>query len=263
MLPGWKLEEILPTLADKSAKFVAEQSRKDEPFFLYQPLTSSHTPIVPSKAFVGKSGISKYADFVIETDWVVGHIAQALEKAGVADNTLLIFSTDNGTSGAANFEELESYGVDLHNHFKGHKTHIHEGGHRIPFIVRWPGIVKPKSTCDQTVCLNDFMATVADMLGVTLPDDAAEDSTSILGLLTGKETVQPNRPLVVHHDYPGNFAIRNRKWKLVDTEVKKLFDLEADIKETTNVAEKYPEVVNELSATLKRYKENGRSHKKT
>jgi len=259
MLPGWKLEEILPTLAVKSAKYIAEQSRKDKPFFLYVPLTSPHSPIAPSKAFIGKSGISKYADFVIETDWVVGHIAEALDKTGVADNTLLIFSTDNGTAFAANFKELEAHGVDLHNHFKGHKAQIHEGGHRLPFVVRWPGVVKPKSKCDQTVCLNDFMATVAEMLGLTLPDNAAEDSTSILGLLTGKETSQPNRPMVVHHDYRGQFAIRNGKWKLVGES--KLYDLEADIKETTNVARDHPDVVKELLATLKKYKESGRSRK--
>ena len=259
MIPGWKLDEILPTLARKSAEYITEQSKKDQPFFLYVPLTSPHTPIAPSKAFLGKSGISKYADFVIETDWVVGHIVEAIDKAGIADNTLVIFSTDNGTAFAAKFKELEAHGVDLHNHYRGHKAQIHEGGHRLPFVARWPGVVKPGSTCDQTVCLNDLMATVADMQGVKLPDNAGEDSTSILGLLTGKQKSQQYRPMVVHHDYAGNFAIRNGKWKLVDGEELKLYDLDADIKETTNVAEKRKRIAQHLSGALKKYKEDGRT----
>jgi arylsulfatase A len=257
MISGWKLEDILPGLARKAGEWIAEQSTTDQPFFLYLSLTSPHTPIAPSKAFQGKSGISAYADFVLETDWVVGHIMDELDRAGVAGNTLLVFSADNGTSGKANFKQLESHGVDLHNHFKGHKTMIHEGGHRVPFVARWPGKITPSSTCSQTICLNDFMATTADILDFKLPDNAAEDSTSILPLLCGEKTSLPNRPGVVNHDYGGGFAIRKGKWKLVGTS--KLFDLDADPKETKNVAGQYPEIVMELSATLKKYKESGRS----
>jgi len=262
MVPGWKLEDILPTLAVKSAKYIAEKSKKDKPFFLYLALTSPHSPIAPSKDFIGKSGISKYADFVIETDWVVGHIVDAIDKAGIGNDTLVIFTTDNGTAPAAKFKQLESHGVDLHNHYKGHKAQIYEGGHRLPFVVRWPGVVKPKSTCEQTVCLNDFIATVADMLGVILPDNSTEDSYSILPLLTGKVKWQPYRPMVVHHDYYGNFAIRNNRWKLVEAKEKSLFDLDADIKETTNIIEKRPRITQHLSATLKKYKESGRTRLK-
>ncbi len=259
MIPGWKLDEILPTLARKSAEYISAQSKKDKPFFLYVPLTSPHTPIAPSQAFLGKSGISQYADFVIETDWVVGHIVEAIDKAGVGDNTLVIFSTDNGTAHAANFKELEAHGVDLHNHYKGHKAQIHEGGHRLPFVARWPGVVKQNSTCAQTICLNDFMATVADMLGVTLPDNAAEDSTSILALLTGKQKSQQYRPMVVHHDFNGTFAIRDGKWKLVVSEELKLYDLDADIKETTNIAAKRMGITQHMADTLSQYKESGRT----
>ena len=257
MVPGWRLDEILPGLATRASKWIAEQSTTDQPFFLYLPLTSPHTPVVPSKDFKGKSGINGYADFVIETDWVVGHVMGALERAGVADNTLLIFSTDNGTAGSANLKKLKSLGVDLNNHFKGRKLDIHEGGHRVPFVARWPGKIKPGSTCSQTICLNDFMATAAAILDVELPDDAAEDSTSILPLLLGDKTSLPNRPLVVNHDFKGGFAIRRGKWKLVGDS--KLYDLDDDPKEANDVASQYPEVVIELSTALKMYKASGRS----
>ena len=257
MIPGWKLEDILPGLARRAGEWITEQSANDNPFFLYLSLTSPHTPIAPSKDFRGKSGICAYADFVIETDWVVGHIMDALDRAGVAGTTLLIFSTDNGTSGVANFKQLESRGVNLRNHFRGHKGQIHEGGHRVPFVVRWPGRIKPGSTCSQTICLNDFMATTADILDFKLPDNAGEDSISILPLLFAEKTSLPNRPLVVNHDYGGGFAIRKGKWKLVDNS--RLFDLKADPKESKNIANQFPEIVMELSATLKKYRESGRS----
>lgn len=256
MLPGWKLEDILPTLSRKACDWITKQSKTDQPFFLYLPLTSPHTPISPSKPFQGKSGISPYADFVIETDAVVGDIMTTLEKTGMADNTLVIFSTDNGTSAKANFKQLEQHGVDLHHHFKGHKAQIHEGGHRVPFVVRWPGKAPAGTTCDQVVCMNDFMATVADILDVTLPANSAEDSHSILPLVTGKAKTLPNRPLVVNHDISGTFAIRKGPWKLVNN---KLYNLKTDPKETTNLASKHPELVTTLQKTLKAYQNNGHS----
>jgi arylsulfatase A-like enzyme len=259
MAPGWELDVILPGLAAEAADWIAEQSKTDQPFFLYLPLTSPHTPIEPSAKFLGTSGISKYADFVIETDWVVGHVMEALERAEVADNTLLIFTTDNGTASKANFKQLESQGVDLHYHYKGHKAQIHEGGHRVPFVARWPGQVKAGSECDQTICLNDFMATMADLLAVDLPKETAEDSTSILPLLTGQETTLPRHAMVVNHDIRGTFAIRKNHWKLVMAKKPQLFDLDKDPKETTNVAPKHPEVVSSMTATLERYRAQGRS----
>ncbi len=264
MLPGWKLEEILPTLAEKAAAWVVQESRTEAPFFLYLPLTSPHTPIAPSKPFQGKSEISAYADFLMETDAVVGRVMRALDEAGVAGETLLIFSTDNGTSPACNFKELESHGIDLHNHFRGHKAQIYEGGHRVPLVVRWPGKVKADSSCEETVCLNDFMATVADLLDYRLPDDAAEDSTSILPLLLGERARLPDHPSVVNHSIAGQFAIRRGAWKLVLPRSARqgrgeLYDLDADPKETTNLVEKRPEVAAELTAVLKKYVERGRS----
>ena len=257
MLPGWKLEDILPTLASKAASWIVESSKGDQPFFLYLPLTSPHTPIAPSTGFKGKSEISDYADFVMETDWVVGEVMAALQKAGVADDTLLIFTTDNGTSGKANFKELESHGVDLRYHFKGHKAQIHEGGHRVPFIVRWPGKVGAGSTCNETVCLNDFMATAAAITEAKLPEGSAEDSNDILPLMLGQKGRQHSS--VVNHDYSGRFAIRKGKWKLVPGKVDKLFDLEQDPKESKDVAASHSDLVAEMKKILAAYKEDGRS----
>ncbi len=259
MLPGWKLEDILVGLSDKAVWWITEQSKQDKPFFLYLPLTSPHTPIAPSKAFQGKSGISVYGDFLMETDWVVGQVMQALEDTGQAENTLLIFSADNGTAGPANFEELESKGVDLRHNFKGAKCQIHEGGHRVPFVARWPGRIKAGAICDETICLNDFMATVADMLDVSLPENAGEDSTSILKLLTGEATKLPDHPSVVNHSLGGQFAIRKGPWKLVPRPEVQLYDLDADPKESQNLASSNPEIVKEMTETLERYKKSGRS----
>jgi arylsulfatase A len=258
MLPGWKLENILPTLAAKSAAWITEQAKEEKPFFLYLPLTSPHTPIAPSAKFKGRSGLSDYVDFVMETDWAVGEVMAALEKAGVADNTILIFTTDNGTSGKANFKELESHGINLRHHYKGSKTQIHEGGHRIPFIVRWPARVAAGSDCRETVCLNDFMATAAAITGAQLPKDSAEDSNNILPLFLGAEKL-PEHSWVVNHDYSGRFAIRKGKWKLVAGQPDKLFDLDADVKETSNVASANPSLAAEMKAKLMQYQDSGRS----
>ncbi|MFK7851500.1 MAG: arylsulfatase [Akkermansiaceae bacterium] len=256
MVPGWQLEEILPTLAQKSTEWIRKQAKSEKPFFLYLPLTSPHTPISPSRDFKGKSGTTAFGDFLIETDWVVGQIMKALNDAGVSENTLLIFTTDNGTAAACNFRALEKYGIDLRRTLKGIKSQIHEGGHRVPFVVRWPGKIKAGSTCKEVIGLNDFMATMADLIEMELPKDAAEDSTSILPLLLGETETLPDRPLVVHHDYKGNFAIRSGKWKLVGNQ---LFDLETDLKETTNVAAEHMDLVEKMAAILKRYQEEGRS----
>ncbi|MDF1751429.1 MAG: arylsulfatase [Verrucomicrobiales bacterium] len=261
MVEGWKLEDILPTLGKKSAEYIIKASKKDQPFFLYVPLTSPHTPISPSADWKGKSGITHYADFVMETDAIVGQIMNAIENAGNANNTIVIFSADNGTSSyGRQIAELKSHGVDINQHFRGHKTQIHEGGHRVPFVVRWPGITPAGTTSNQVICLTDFFATVADILGQQLPEDSGEDSYSILPLLTGKADALPNRNLVINHDLGGNFAIRKDEWKLVPKDkTVALYNLSVDPKETTDLSRDYPEIVQELTNTLETYKTQGRS----
>lgn len=247
MVPGWKLEEILPTLGQRATQWIHQQANTKAPFLLYLSLTSPHTPIAPSKPYQGVSGVSPFADFIIETDAVVGQVVAALESTGLADDTLLIFTSDNGTASAAGFAKLKKNGVDLKYTFKGHKAQIHEGGHRVPFIARWPGTIKAGSTCHEVISLNDLMATTAELLDVKLPDGAAPDSTSILPLLHGKAQLLPDRPPVVHHDYAGNFAIRKGQWKLVGDA---LYNLAEDPKESTDLAAQHPEVVRRLADAL-------------
>ena len=259
MIAGWKLENILPGLAKKSAEWIHQEAKKDNPFFLYVPLTSPHSPISPSEKFKGKSGVDSYMDFMIETDWVVGHIVEAVDKAGVKDNTIIIFSTDNGTSTRfAKLNTLKKHGIILDDKLRGTKASIYEGGHRVPFIVRWPAKIKAGSSCNETICLNDFMATVADLLKVKLDDNTAEDSYSILPLLTGEKKELAEHPMVVHHDYKGRFAIRDAKWKYIP-HANELYDLESDLKETKNVAKEFPEIVKKLKTTLEKYQKSGRS----
>ena len=260
---GWKFDRILPKLAEKSVEYINDAATKDKPYFLYLSLTSPHSPIAPSAAFRGKSGISAYADFVLETDWVVGQVLDAIEASGKADNTLIIFSTDNGTSWDCNFEELKSHGVNLHNHFRGHKGQIYDGGHRIPLMVKWPKHVKAGRRNGEPVCLNDFFATFAEIIDYKIQDDQAEDSYSILPLITGESEVLSGHPMVVHHNYDGKFSIRNKRWKLIfplkEGETLVLFDMVNDVKETRNVADQHPEIVTELTAAMKKIISDGRS----
>jgi arylsulfatase A-like enzyme/acetyl esterase/lipase len=259
MVPGWQLENLLPQLAEKSAAWISEQAKADQPFFLYLPLTSPHAPISPSARFQGKSGINSYADFLLETDWVVGEVLRALDESGVADDTLVIFTADNGTSrGFAKYAELEKSGVNIRASFRADKASIYEGGHRVPFILRWPGKAAAGSSCAETICLNDFMATAAAITGAELPANAAEDSNNILPLFLGNSAA-PGHSLVVNHSIGGQFAIRRGKWKLVLAKRTELYDLEADVKETKNLAQSHPELVTELRSTLQRYQREGRS----
>lgn len=275
---GWKLQSVLPEYAKRCSDYIKGQEQDDRPFFLYFPMPSPHTPIVPDDVWKGKSGVSDYADFLLETDWAIGQLMQALEDSGQADNTLLIFTTDNGTSPKARFAQLDAAGIHLTEHWRGYKADAFEGGHRVPFIVRWPGKVKPGTRSTETISLVDIMATVADVVDHKLAPDAAEDSVSLLPLLQGKTPTTPLHEAVVCHSSSGYFALRSGKWKIlfcqgsggwsspVEKQAKaqklpnvQLYDLEADPKESNNVFESHPDVVEELTGILRRYVENGRS----
>ena len=272
--------DVLPDITKKAVDFITERAadaKQGKPFFIYLPLASPHTPILPTKEWQGKSGLNAYADFVMQTDATVGAVMDVLDKTGLAENTLVIFTSDNGCSREADYPLLTSKGHNPSYKFRGWKSDIFEGGHRIPFIVRWPATVKADSISDQLVCLTDLYATCADILDQKLPDEVAEDSVSILPVLDGSAT-GPLREAVVHHAIFGAFAIRQGKWKLSlcpgsggwseplprDPSTLKLppvqlYDLSKDIGETHNVQAEHPEVVARLTKMLESYVEKGRS----
>jgi arylsulfatase A-like enzyme len=263
MVEGWKLKEILPGLRDAACEWITEAAKKEAPYFLYLPLTSPHTPIAPSPDFAGRSGLTPYVDFVIETDDVVGRVLDAIGETGEADNTLVIFTADNGTASACGFKQLAEKGVNIRKNYRAHKASIHEGGHRVPLIVRWPKMIPPGTRNEQTVCLNDFLATFAEMTGRPLGDSEGVDSVSLWPLLTGKAKTLPGRPGVVSHSYQGQYAIRDGDWKLIlPMEAGgpfQIYHLGHDPRETENLASRHPERVETMKATLRTYVENGRS----
>jgi arylsulfatase A len=248
---------------------VAERAKAGKPFFLYLPLSSPHTPIVPSKEWKGRSGLGDYGDFVMETDGAVGEVLSSLDKAGVADDTLVVFTSDNGCSPAAGTPALEKQGHFASAGFRGYKADVWDGGHRVPFLVRWPGVVRPDSRSDRIVCLTDLFATGADVVGAKVPAAAGEDSVSFLPELLGKRGA--GRAAIVHHSIQGRFAIRDGKWKLClcagsggwspggGTESPQLYDMDADPGETKNLAATRPEVVTRLTSLLESFVADGRS----
>ncbi len=277
---GFEAVDVLPTLRAKAVEYIdarAADARSGKPFFLYLPLASPHTPIVPSKGWLGRSGLSPYADFVMETDAAVGGVLEALERGGIARDTLVIFTSDNGCSPMANFEELLAGGHNPSHVFRGHKADIYDGGHRVPFLVRWPARARAGETSAHPVCLTDFMATCADILGERLPDDAGEDSFSFAAALTG-DGKGPVRESIVHHSINGSFAIREGRWKLElcpgsggwsqprpgkdDTShlpAVQLYDMQSDVGETQNLESGHPEVVGRLTKLLEKIVADGRS----
>ncbi|WP_437206840.1 sulfatase family protein [Planctomicrobium sp. SH664] len=277
--PDFEAVEVLPTLTRKTIDTIrarASDAQNGKPFFIYLPFASPHTPVVPAKEWRGKTGLTPYADFVAATDHSLGQILSALDQCGLADNTLVVLTSDNGFAPAAQMDELIAKGHHPSYHFRGHKADIYEGGHRIPFIVRWPGKVRAGSQCDQIVCLTDLMATLAEILEIELPAEAGVDSYSLLPYLREMPSDRL-RPAIVHHSVRGAFAIREGNWKLAlcpgsggwsaprpeqndqDLPPVQLFDLSTDIGETINLQEAHPEIVARLTQLLEKYVADGRS----
>ncbi len=276
---GFTAEEVLPTLTRKAVTYLEQRAATPgrPPFFLYVPLNAPHTPIAPTAAWKGRSGLNPYADFVMQTDAEVGVMLDALQRLGLASDTLVVFTSDNGCSPEAKFDELIPAGHHPSAQFRGSKADIFDGGHRVPFIARWPGRIPAGRTSSQLICLNDTFATCADLLGQRVPDNAAEDSVSLVPALEGRDT-RPLREALVHHSINGSFAIRQGDWKLelcpdsggwseprpgtpaaAALPRVQLYDIRRDAGETNNLAATHPEVVARLSALLKTYVDNGRS----
>lgn len=274
----FKHVDVLPVLTKKAVDYIDQRSDEVEPFFLYLPLPAPHTPILPTEEFAGRSGTNEYGDFVLMVDDVVGQIVSALRRTGIVENTLLIFTSDNGCSPMANFEELASFGHLPGGPFRGGKADIYEAGHRVPFVVQWPERIAANSTSDQLTGLVDLMATAAEMVGDTLDADEGEDSYSMLSSLLGKSTTMLKRPDIIHHSINGSFAIRKDSWKLAfcpgsggwssptpkeaaESQLPplQLFDLSIDPGEQNNLIDQHSDRVEELTAIIKRQIEEGRS----
>ncbi len=289
MLPGWKLIDILPALEKRAVREIEAAAVQDKPFFLYFPLTSPHYPIVPTPEFQGKSGAGAYGDFVMQTDAVVGKVLDALDRTGAAKNTLVIFTSDNGPEVTGEvipgvYDRLKQYGHASMGELRGAKRDVWEGGHRVPFLARWPGKIQPGSVSNQMICHVDLMATVAEILGAKLPPAAGVDSISMLAQLAGQPQPASRRETIIHHTGSGKFAIRKGDWVLIlaatgddngkagepdwfrkergyiaHHEPGELFNVVENRQESTNLYAAHPEVVKELTDLLAKQISEGRS----
>ncbi len=270
---------ILQNVADKSMNFIEEQVENDKPFFVYMPLPAPHTPVLPSEQFLGKSGTTPYGDYVMQVDDVVGQIRTKLKELGVSDDTILIFTSDNGCSTAARIQDLKALGHSPNGVLRGNKADLYEGGHRVPFIVEWANGAKKGLVSKEIICTTDLFATAADITEYEIADNEGEDSFSFLPYLNGKKS-KAGRDYIIHHSINGSFAIRQGDWKMLfskgsagwsyptDAEIEKLglelpkfqiYNLKKDIAETNNLYESSPEKAAELHAALKKIIEDGRS----
>ena len=273
--PDFKHAEVLPKLTCKALDFI--EKNKNDSFFLYFPMPAPHLPVLPTCEFIGKSSAGSYGDFVLMCDDVVGKITKKLDELGLSDNTIVIFASDNGFAPAAQPKELLKLGHNPSYVYRGYKADIYEGGHRIPLVVKWQGKVQSGIKSDEPICLIDLFATIADITGYKIPDNAAEDSVSNLPVWQGLHMDKPLREAIVHHSIDGSFSIRKGIWKLElcpgsggwsypkpgeepsgSPEIQ-LYNLDTDIGEKDNVYDKYPDVVAELKGILSVYIENGRS----
>lgn len=279
-------EDVLDELVRQAAEFVKRSSTGPKPFLLYLPLTAPHKPVWPTQRFQEKTDLGPYGDFITHVDAAVGGMLRAIEQAGVEENTLVIFTSDNGSfmyrlSGVDEPDHTDDETIQAYrslNHtsnavYRGTKADIWEGGHRVPFFVRWPAQVPAGSVQTATVGLTDVFATLAEIIGEQLPANAAEDSFSMLPLLRGGWWDSPRAP-VIHHSSGGMFAIRDGRWKLVAGNGSggrekpsgkpferpyQLYDLEADPSERRNVYDANPFVAMRLEGELDRIRERGRS----
>ena len=268
-MAGLRANFVLEHLTDKALDYIGRQS-PEQPFFLYFPITAPHSPVAPGSEFIGKSGVNPYCDFCMEVDYRVGQILDGLRAQGLDDNTLVVFTSDNGVApGPAEVEVLER----RYNHYcsekrRGYKADVWDGGHRVPFLMRWPAGIKPGRRNHQPVGIFDMFSTVAEMLGVELPPEAGEDSVSLLPALRGGEIDTSQRSALIHHSFTGHFAIRVGDWKLLrcpgsggwcfDDETARaagfpeiqLYNMAEDEGERRNLADDHHEKVREMTELL-------------
>lgn len=272
--PGYKHIDVLPVIRDKSVEFIRKSAKLDKPFFLYTALPAPHTPWLPTKRFEGKSPVKDYGDFVLMVDDVVGSLLDALDNTNASNNTLFIFTSDNGPVWYP--QDVKKYKHSSVGPLRGMKGDAWEGGHRMPFIARWPSHIPANSESSQIICHTDMIATFAAITAQKLPTNAGEDSYNILPALTGKAS-KPIREATVHQSSRKYLAVRQGQWKLIPglgsggfskpSTVKpkkdgiqgQLYNLEKDLGEKNNLYSKHPEIVKRLNSLLEKYKNEGRS----
>ncbi|MFW5761192.1 MAG: sulfatase family protein [Cyclobacteriaceae bacterium] len=283
MVKGWRHEEVGPTFTRKAVEFINKQVNEnpDQPFYLHLMTSAPHRPLYPPDFIRGRSQAGKRGDMVAEVDWTVGEVVKTLKEKGIYENTLIVVTSDNGAIGGEQSMDEDSVAGDpiQYDHqgnyvWRGRKTQIWEGGHRVPFIARWPGKIAAGTSSNEHLCLTDWMATVAGIFEVELPVDAAEDSYNMLPVLLGQPYQAPLREALVSHSAFGVYAIRQGKWKLIEGQGSggwgdsktfdyppgQLYDMEVDSLETNNLYEQHPEVVESLENLLEKYRNSGRSN---
>ena len=273
---------MLPKLTKGAVDYINNRKNKKKPFFLYVPWNSPHSPVVPSTQWQGKSGLNSHADFVMQTDNSYGQVVKALRDNGMLDNTLVICTADNGTSGpTSGKDKLEKMGHFPSADLRGSKADIWDGGHRVPFIAHWPKVIEAGTKTDKLICLTDVMATAADIVSYKLPETGAEDSFSFLPALKGEE--KHARTNVIHHSIAGYFAIRQNNYKLAlcpssggwtnprptaanwqklkndDKPLIQLYDMTKDLNEQKNLAAQMPEKVKAMQDLLNEQVTAGRT----
>jgi len=283
--PGFDLEEVDLVFLDKSRRFLEQhvQDHPRKPFFLFHSAQAVHLPSFPADRFKGKTSAGPHGDFILEIDFIVGELMETLERLGVADRTLVMFSSDNGPEVTTTIHMRADHQHDGARPWRGMKRDQWEGGHRVPFIARWPGKIQPGTTTDQTVCLTDIMATCAAIVGAEIPDNAAEDSCNILPILDGSAGARSVRTYTLHQTISLALAIRRGPWKYLDHQGSggnnyrrggirqfalpdtapgapgQLYNLADDPGETRNLFYEHQEIVAELKTKLDQYRTSGRS----
>ena len=276
----WDPYAVLPTLTQRSVDYVLSRRGKAEPFFLFVPFPSPHAPIIPNDAFDGTSQAGPYGDFVVQTDDACGRILAALDQIGATENTIVIFTADNGAENYA-YARDATYDHWSSAPFRGVKRDLYEGGHHVPFLVRWPGVTQPGRVSPALISQVDFMATLASVVGYGLPRDAAEDSHDFLAYLRGEAEAGPRRSMV-HNTYANRYAVRDGDWVLVATKTGderpvpaawnakhrqpadddqpfELYHLEQDPQQRHNLATQHPERVAALQTLLQTLRDRGHS----
>ncbi|MGP1991303.1 sulfatase family protein [Zobellia laminariae] len=279
---GWDPYTVLPTLTKKTEAWIGKQN-KEKPFFLYLALPSPHAPIIPNDEFDGTSEAGGYGDFMVQTDWVAGQVLKALKTNGFEDNTIVIFTSDNGPERYA-YERAEKYNHFSMGDFRGLKRDVWEGGHHVPFIIKWPNHIKAGTVSEEVISQVDIMATLAKITKTSIPENAAPDSYNLLPLLKGKKYKSPLREATVHNTYKDLWGLRKGKWlyinkpsggqdKMPDFYLKLrgykdfdtpalLFDMNKDPEQRNNIFEAHPDIIQEMSTILGAYREQGYSVKR-